>query len=91
MNAADAARINEETAAKYQQYVNPTQLALLRIGGFDTVEWEGCGAVLRDVGGREYIDCLGATASSRSGTPTRGSSRRSSGRRDGSRFPRRRS
>jgi putrescine aminotransferase len=59
MNAADAARVNEETAAKYQQYVNPTQLALLRIGGFDTVEWEGCGAVLCDVNGRQYIDCLG--------------------------------
>ncbi|GAB4454512.1 MAG: putrescine aminotransferase [Armatimonadaceae bacterium] len=47
------------TAEKYQKYVNPTALALLRLGGFDRVEWEGQGSLLRDTDGNEYIDCLG--------------------------------
>jgi putrescine aminotransferase len=59
ISAADAERITLETAEKYQKYVNPTALALLRLGGFDKVEWEGCGATLKDLNGTEYIDCLG--------------------------------
>lgn len=47
------------TAEKYQRFVNPTALSLLRLAGFDTVEWEGCGSLLRDTDGNEYIDCLG--------------------------------
>jgi putrescine aminotransferase len=47
------------TAEKYQKYVNPTALALLKLGGFEAVEWSGSGAVLRDADGNEYIDCLG--------------------------------
>lgn len=47
------------TAEKYQKYVNPTALSLLRLGGFDQVEWSGSGAILRDTEGNEYIDCLG--------------------------------
>ena len=59
MMADEAERIDAETAEKYQKYVNPTALNLLRLAGFDKVEWEGRGAVLRDVAGNEYIDCLG--------------------------------
>jgi len=59
MDAAEAQRITDETIAKYEKYVNPTLLGLLKLAGFDKVEWEGCGAVLRDVEGNEYIDCLG--------------------------------
>ena len=59
MDVAEVARITEETIEKYQKYVNPTQVALLKVGGFDKIEWEGCGAVLRDAEGGEYIDCLG--------------------------------
>ncbi len=59
MDAAEAQRITEETIEKYQNYVNPTLLGLLKLGGFDKIEWEGCGAVLRDLEGNEYIDCLG--------------------------------
>ena len=55
----DAARINRETADKYQKYVSPSVLGLLRLGGFDSVEWQGNGCVIRDVNGAEYIDCLG--------------------------------
>ena len=59
MDAAEAQRITEETVEKYQNYVNPTLLGLLKLGGFDKIEWEGCGAVIRDLEGNEYIDCLG--------------------------------
>ena len=55
----DAARINRETAEKYQKYVSPSVLGLLRLGGFDSVEWQGNGCLIRDVSGNEYIDCLG--------------------------------
>jgi putrescine aminotransferase len=55
----EAERITQETAEKYQKYVNPTALGLLRLGGFDKVEVEGCGATLKDLEGNEYIDCLG--------------------------------
>lgn len=59
MSDADIEKITQETAEKYQKYVNPTALGLLRLGGFDRVEAEGCGAIIRDLSGTEYIDCLG--------------------------------
>ncbi len=49
----------DRIADKYIQYVNPTALNLLRLAGFDKVEAEGSGALLRDTDGKEYIDCLG--------------------------------
>ena len=51
--------ITADVADKYQKFVNPTALALLKIAGFDKVEWEGSGATLKDIHGTEYIDCLG--------------------------------
>jgi len=51
--------INDEVAEKYIKYVNPTALNLLRLAGFDKVEDHGSGAVLTDLDGKEYIDCLG--------------------------------
>ncbi|MES2459765.1 MAG: aminotransferase class III-fold pyridoxal phosphate-dependent enzyme [Armatimonadota bacterium] len=59
MDPEEAERITQETVDKYAKYVNPTALNLLRLGGFDKVEWEGCGATLKDLNGTEYIDCLG--------------------------------
>ena len=56
---SDADSVTSEVARKYAKYVNPTALALLKMGGFDKVEWSGQGAVLTDVHGNEYIDCLG--------------------------------
>lgn len=55
----DADALNVDVAAKYAKYVNPTALNLLKMGGFDRVEWKGCGTTLTDVHGVEYIDCLG--------------------------------
>jgi len=59
MDPDDVQRITDETIEKYQKYVNPTALALLKLGGFDKIEWEGCGATIRDIAGNEYVDCLG--------------------------------
>lgn len=48
-----------ETADEYRKYHNPSLAKLLRISGFETVEWEGSGSLLKDVRGKEYIDCIG--------------------------------
>ena len=55
----DTASIADLVAEKYIRYVNPTALNLLRLAGFDKVEEQGRGAMLRDTDGKEYIDCLG--------------------------------
>lgn len=51
--------ITADVARKYQDYVNPTALNLLRLAGFDRVEHRGSGAVISDIEGNDYIDCLG--------------------------------
>lgn len=56
---ADAERITQETIEKYARYVNPTALNLLKLAGFDKIEWRGSGATITDIHGTEYIDCLG--------------------------------
>ena len=49
----------QETLARYSQHVNPGLVALVRFIGFEGVEWEARGAVVRDTAGREYLDLLG--------------------------------
>ena len=51
--------ITADVARKYQDYVNPTALNLLRLAGFDRVEHSGNGAIISDIEGNDYIDCLG--------------------------------
>lgn len=48
-----------ETIKKYEQYVNPAMAKLFRFMGLATIEWEAEGSILRDISGKEYIDCLG--------------------------------
>jgi putrescine aminotransferase len=55
----DIAAITDEVIAKYQKYVNPTQVALLKIGGFDHIEHSASGTTITDLDGNTYIDCLG--------------------------------
>lgn len=43
----------------YGKYVNDGMARLYRFMGFTTLEWENRGAVLKDVYGKEYIDCGG--------------------------------
>jgi putrescine aminotransferase len=49
----------QETIDAYQHYHNPWLTRLLKLSGFNTLEWEAQGAVVRDIDGKEYIDCLG--------------------------------
>src|SRR5579875_3492556 len=55
----DAETTTQDVIEKYQQFVNPTQVALLKIGGFDHVEAQADGVTLTDLEGNTYIDCLG--------------------------------
>ncbi|MEW6573689.1 MAG: aminotransferase class III-fold pyridoxal phosphate-dependent enzyme [Bacillota bacterium] len=43
----------------YGKFVNDGMARLYRFMGFTTLEWENRGAVLKDVYGKEYIDCGG--------------------------------
>ena len=52
-----------ETVDAYERYVNRGFIgyrkSVTEAGQFAAVEWSGCGAVLQDLLGRQYIDCLG--------------------------------
>ncbi len=52
-------QIINETIEKYEQYINPAIAKLFRFMGLSTIEWEAQGNVIRDIDGKEYIDCLG--------------------------------
>lgn len=55
----DKTRVISETIDKYEKYVNPAVARLFRFMGLATIEWEARGAIIRDIDGKEYIDCLG--------------------------------
>jgi putrescine aminotransferase len=52
-----------ETADSYERYYNrgfiTYRKSVTQAGQFAALEWSGEGAILRDLLGREYIDCLG--------------------------------
>ncbi|HAW59954.1 MAG TPA: putrescine aminotransferase [Actinobacteria bacterium] len=61
-NAEETKRLVQETLQKMRDYCNPSLARLLKFTGYDTVELEAQGAVIKDVYGREYIDCAGGYA-----------------------------
>lgn len=48
-----------DTIAKYETYINPSVARLFRFMGLSTIEWQAAGSIIRDIDGKEYIDCLG--------------------------------
>ncbi len=52
-----------ETVEAYEKHVNRGFInyrkSVTQAGQFAALEWAGCGSMLRDLLGREYIDCLG--------------------------------
>jgi len=56
---AQVEAITQDVIEKYQKFVNPTQVALLKVGGFDHIEHRAEGVTLTDLEGNTYIDCLG--------------------------------
>ncbi len=55
----DNEQIISETIDKYEKYINPAVAKLFRFMGLGTVEWEAKENIIRDIDGKEYIDCLG--------------------------------
>lgn len=51
--------IVSDTIEKYEKYINPAVARLFRFMGLATIEWEAEGTIIRDIDGKEYIDCLG--------------------------------
>ena len=51
--------VTQDVIEKYQKFVNPTQVALLKVGGFDHIEYKAAGVIITDLEGNTYIDCLG--------------------------------
>jgi putrescine aminotransferase len=62
MPSLDPDRIADETLERYRQYVNPGLASLYRFANLYTVEWEAQGAIIRDIHGKEYLDCSGGPA-----------------------------
>lgn len=52
-------QITQDVIEKYQQFVNPSQVALLKVAGFDRIEETAEGVTITDLDGNTYIDCLG--------------------------------
>lgn len=55
-------RLAQATLDKYARYVNAGLAKLYRFANVMTMEWDASGAVIRDVHGKEYIDCSGGPA-----------------------------
>ncbi len=62
MPSFDPDRITEDTLERYRKFVNPGLVTLYRFANLQTVEWEAQGAVIRDIHGKEYLDCSGGPA-----------------------------
>jgi len=63
MSAADKEAFIAETVESYERHLNRGFLSyrksVTQAGQFAALEWSGEGALLHDLLGREYIDCLG--------------------------------
>ncbi len=63
MSLADKHAFIAETVEAYEQHVNrgfiSYRKSVTEAGEFAALEWSGQGALLKDLLGREYIDCLG--------------------------------
>ena len=55
----DHSQIISTTIENYEKYINPAVAKLFRFMGLATVEWQADGCIIRDIEGKEYIDCLG--------------------------------
>ncbi|HYE80470.1 MAG TPA: aminotransferase class III-fold pyridoxal phosphate-dependent enzyme [bacterium] len=59
LSPADAEALNRHVSRQYEQFINPSLLRLIAFMGFDRVEYEAEGSIIRDAAGNEFIDCLG--------------------------------
>jgi len=63
VSEVEGKQIIEESKTNFAEYFNKGWLeyrkSVTEAGDWAATEWTGCGAIFRDVLGREYIDCLG--------------------------------
>ncbi|MFO7633956.1 MAG: hypothetical protein R6W76_15530 [Caldilinea sp.] len=63
VNEEQGKQIIEESTSNFAEHFNRGWLdyrkSVTEAGDWAATEWTGAGAVIRDVLGREYIDCLG--------------------------------
>jgi putrescine aminotransferase len=63
LSSAEKEAFIAETVDSYEQYLNrgfiSYRKSVTEAGQFAALEWSGKGSILRDLLGREYIDCLG--------------------------------
>lgn len=59
MSAESVDQFVEEVVDLYCDHLNPGLAALIKFMGFDSVEVEAEGCLVRDAHGREFLDCLG--------------------------------
>jgi len=55
----DKKNIINETVRNYQKYHNPSLARLYKFAGYNSIEWEAEGVYIKDIEGKEYIDCAG--------------------------------
>jgi len=58
----DPDRTAADVLDKYTRYINPGLARLYRFANVLTAEWEAEGAIIRDIHGKEYLDCSGGPA-----------------------------
>lgn len=63
LTEAEAAEVIRNTVDNFARHLNPGMLdyrkSVTEAGDYAATEWRGEGCILRDVRGREWIDCLG--------------------------------
>ncbi len=59
---SNADRLVADALDKYSRFINPGLVKLYRFANAMTMEWDAQGAVIRDVYGKEYLDCSGGPA-----------------------------
>lgn len=62
LRPTDPDRTAAEVLDRYARYINPGLVRLYRFANVVTAEWEAEGAVIRDIHGKEYLDCSGGPA-----------------------------
>lgn len=59
MGIVDPGTHCEQSMDRYERFVNPSLVRVMRFMGLESVEWYGQGAIVQDHLGEEYIDCAG--------------------------------
>jgi len=59
LTAAEKQTVIDRTLEYYEKHLNPGFLKYKKSGDARAVEWAGSGALMADIHGREFIDCLG--------------------------------